>query len=123
MSPFVLACPKTCKPITAEISTEPEFMRRAWHTTLRIPCRHCGGAHEISFRDAYVAAVLDGTGSAPSHAGPHAHRTGFEARIDRTALPALPRASSAKPAAFLSAVGRRKAAAIRASERAKRPGD
>jgi hypothetical protein len=62
MSSFVLACPKTCKQIAAEISTEPEFMKQAWHTTLRISCLYCQGTHEIAYRDAYVAAVLDGTG-------------------------------------------------------------
>jgi hypothetical protein len=61
MTDGVLACPTTHKAIVADLSSDPVVMRHAWNKTLRIKCRHCGETHRVSFRDAYVAAVLNGT--------------------------------------------------------------
>jgi hypothetical protein len=111
MSNFVFACPKTCKQITAEISTEPVFMKQAWHTTLRISCLYCHGTHEIAYRDAYVASVLDGTGMGlrPADAGIYA-RTADPASSSGPPI-AASSMGAARPATLSSTGGRGKAVA------------
>jgi hypothetical protein len=113
MSNFVLACPKTCKQITAEISTEPVFMKRAWDTTLRISCMYCHGTHEIAYRDAYVASVLDGTGMGPrpTDGGLYARTAEPASYSGRPAAVPPPSMGAARPAPLSSAGRRSKAVA------------
>jgi hypothetical protein len=65
MKTFVLTCPKTSQPLTVEIATDFPSMRLAWDTTLHIKCAHCGRVHQMAFRDAYVAATLNGSDDVP----------------------------------------------------------
>jgi hypothetical protein len=56
---ITLICPKTKRPLAAEISTDAHTLRAAWKSQAQLPCPYCGEAHQVDVRDAVVDALLD----------------------------------------------------------------
>jgi len=58
MGPLLVRCPKTQHPISTGIETDVASLAKAWSSTVRIPCPHCGETHEFKVRDAYTGASI-----------------------------------------------------------------
>ena len=54
MGSLFVRCPKTNKPISTGIETDPESLARMQSTTFSIACPHCGQPHELKMRETYT---------------------------------------------------------------------
>ena len=54
MGSLFVRCPKTNKPISTGIETDPESLARMQSTILSIACPHCGQPHELKMSETYT---------------------------------------------------------------------
>jgi hypothetical protein len=54
MDDLSIRCPETNKSINIGVGAKYESLTRLWNVEMSVPCPHCGQAHTVLVRDAYM---------------------------------------------------------------------
>jgi hypothetical protein len=57
---LLFTCPNTSRKLSTGVEMDVPGLRAHWNSTLRLDCPHCRDAHDISVRQVYMDAALEG---------------------------------------------------------------
>jgi hypothetical protein len=57
---LLFTCPNTSRKLSTGVEMDVPGLRAHWNSTLRLDCPHCRGVHDISVRQVYMDAALEG---------------------------------------------------------------
>ena len=55
-----LTCPETGEHVPFHIETDAKSVAQTWNQSIQIACPHCGGIHEIKYKEVYMDNVING---------------------------------------------------------------
>jgi hypothetical protein len=55
-----LTCPETGEPVPFRVKTDAESVTQAWNQFFQFACPHCGGSHDIKYKEVYMESVIAG---------------------------------------------------------------
>ena len=56
----VMRCPATGEPVRFNIKTDAKSVAHAWNRFIHVACPHCGGRHNVQYKEVYMDGVLTG---------------------------------------------------------------
>lgn len=57
---LLFTCPNTSRKLSTGVEMDVPGLRAHWNSTLRLDCPHCRDVHDISVRQVYMDAALEG---------------------------------------------------------------
>jgi hypothetical protein len=57
---LLFTCPNTSQKLSTGVEMDVPGLRAHWNSTLRLDCPHCRDVHDISVRQVYMDAALEG---------------------------------------------------------------
>ena len=57
---YALTCPETGERVPFHIKTDAKSVTQAWNQFIQIACPHCGGRHDIKYKEVYMDNVITG---------------------------------------------------------------
>jgi hypothetical protein len=57
---LLFTCPNTSLKLSTGVEMDVPGLRAHWNSTLRLDCPHCRDVHDISVREVYMDAALEG---------------------------------------------------------------
>ena len=57
---LLFTCPNTSRKLSTGVEMDVPGLRAHWNSTLRVDCPHCRDVHDISVRQVYMDAALEG---------------------------------------------------------------
>ena len=55
-----MTCPETGERTPLKFKTDAKSVAQAWNRFIRVNCPHCGGRHDVLYKEAYMDSVLTG---------------------------------------------------------------
>ena len=55
-----MTCPETGERMPFNIKTDAKSVAQAWNQFIRVNCPHCGGRHDVLYKEVYMDGVLTG---------------------------------------------------------------
>ena len=55
-----LTCPETGERVPFHIKTDAKSVTQAWNQFIQIVCPHCGGRHDVKYKEVYMDNVITG---------------------------------------------------------------
>ena len=55
-----LTCPETGEPVPFRVKTDAKSVKQAWNQFIQIACPHCGGRHDLKYKEVYIHSVIAG---------------------------------------------------------------
>jgi hypothetical protein len=57
---LLFTCPNTSRKLSTGVEMDVPGLRAHWNSTLRLDCPHCRDVHDVSVRQVYMDAALEG---------------------------------------------------------------